>query len=42
MTRKAIIEKTIIIINQLPEDKLTDISDFLDLVFMKHKENIPS
>lgn len=38
MTRQAIIEKTIKAINQLPEDKAKEISDFADFVIMKFEE----
>jgi hypothetical protein len=38
MTRQAIIEKTIKAINQLPEDKAEEISDFADFVIMKFEE----
>lgn len=39
MTRKAIIERTINIINQLPEDKAEEISDFADFVVKRYEEN---
>lgn len=35
MTRQAIIERTIKAINQLPEDKEEEISDFADFVIKK-------
>jgi hypothetical protein len=38
MTKQAIIEKTIKAINQLPEDKAEEISDFADFVIMKFEE----
>lgn len=39
MTRQAIIERTIRAINQLPEDKAEEISDFADFVFKKFEDN---
>lgn len=39
MTRQAIIEKTIKAINQLPEDKAEEISDFADFVIKKFEDN---
>ena len=39
MTRQAIIERTIKAINQLPEDKAEEISDFADFVIKKFEEN---
>ena len=38
MTKKAIIEKTINIINQLPESKAEEISDFADFVIKRYEE----
>jgi hypothetical protein len=38
MTKQAIIEKTIKAINQLPEDKAEEISDFADFVKMKFEK----
>lgn len=39
MTRKAIIERTIKVINLLPDDKAQEISDFADFL-IKHYEEI--
>jgi trans-2-enoyl-CoA reductase len=39
MTRQIIIERTLKIINQLPEDKAEEISDFADFVFKRYEEN---
>jgi len=39
MTRQAIIERTIKAINQLPEDKAEEISDFADYVIKKFEDN---
>jgi hypothetical protein len=39
MTRQLIIEKTIKAINQLPEDKAEEISDFADFVTKRYEEN---
>ena len=38
MTRQAIIERTVQAINQLPQDKATEISDFADFVIKKYEE----
>jgi hypothetical protein len=38
MRRQLIIERTLRIINQLPEDKAAEISDFADFVFKRHEE----
>jgi hypothetical protein len=38
MTRQAIIERTIKIINQLPEEKAKEISDFADFVIKKYED----
>jgi len=38
MTRQAIIERTIKVINQLPEDKAEEISDFADFVIKKFED----
>lgn len=40
MTRQAIIERTIKAINQLPEDKAKQISEFADFVTKRHEEQI--
>lgn len=39
MTRQAIIERTIKAINQLPEDKAEEISDFADFVIKKFEDS---
>ena len=38
MTRQAIIERTVQILNQLPQEKAAEISDFADFVHKKHEE----
>ena len=38
MTRQAIIERTIKAINQLPEEKAEEISDFADFVSKRYEE----
>jgi hypothetical protein len=38
MTRQAIIERTTQAINQLPEDKAEEISDFADFVMRRYEE----
>ncbi len=38
MTRQAIIERTIKAINQLPEDKAEEISDFADFLSKRYEE----
>lgn len=38
MTREAIIERTIKAINQLPEDKAEEISDFAEFMMKQHEE----
>ena len=38
MTRQAIIERTVKAINQLPEDKAEEISDFADFVIKRFEE----
>ena len=40
MTRKAIIERTIKAINQLPEEKAEQISDFADFLAKRYEENL--
>ena len=40
MIREAIIERTIQIINQLPEDKALEIADFADLIIKKYEEQL--
>lgn len=39
MTRQTIIERTLKAINQLPEDKAAEISDFADFVFKRYEEH---
>jgi hypothetical protein len=39
MTKQAIIDRTIKAINQLPEDKAEEISDFADFVIKKFEDN---
>jgi hypothetical protein len=39
MTRQIIIERTLKVINQLPEDKAKEISDFADFVFKRYEEH---
>ncbi|MFY8024345.1 MAG: hypothetical protein ACOVNO_03300 [Sediminibacterium sp.] len=38
MTKQIIIERTLKAINQLPDDKAEEISDFADFVFKKYEE----
>ena len=38
MTKESIIERTIRAINQLPEDKAVEISDFADFVIKRYEE----
>jgi len=38
MTKQAIIDRTIKIINQLPESKAEEISDFADFVIKRYEE----
>lgn len=40
MTRQAIIERTVKAINQLPEDKAEEISDFADFVIKRYEEQL--
>lgn len=40
MTRQAIIERTIKAINQLPEEKAIEISDFADFVAKRYEESL--
>ena len=39
MTRQIIIERTIKAINQLPEDKAEEISDFADFIIKRYEEH---
>ncbi len=38
MTRQIIIERTLKVINQLPEDKAEEISDFADFILKRYEE----
>lgn len=38
MTRQAIIDRTVEVINQLPNEKASEISDFADFLLKKHEE----
>ncbi len=40
MTRQAIIERTVKAINQLPENKAEEISDFADFVIKRYEEQL--
>ena len=40
MTRQTIIERTVKAINQLPEEKAEEISDFADFVIKRYEESI--
>ncbi|MBC7587311.1 MAG: hypothetical protein H7178_03045 [Chitinophagaceae bacterium] len=40
MTREAIIEKTLQAINQLPQDKASEISDFADFIIKKYEDQV--
>lgn len=40
MTRQTIIERTLKAINQLPEDKAEEISDFTDFVLKQYEEQL--
>jgi hypothetical protein len=40
MTRKAIIERTVQVINQLPMEKASEISDFADFLIKKYEEQL--
>lgn len=39
MTKQLIIERTLRAINQLPEEKAEEISDFADFVFKRYEEH---
>ena len=39
MTKQLIIERTLKVINQLPEDKAEEISDFADFIFKRYEEH---
>lgn len=38
MTKQAIIEHTVNVINQLPEEKAVEISDFADFLIKRHED----
>ena len=38
MTKEIIIERTLKVINQLPEEKAEEISDFADFIFKRYEE----
>lgn len=40
MTRQAIIERTVQVMNQLPPDKASEISDFADFIIKKYEEQL--
>lgn len=40
MTLQTIIDKTVQVISQLPEDKASEISDFADFIMKKHEEQM--
>ena len=40
MTRQAIIERTVNLINQLPENKAEEISDFAQFIVKQYEEHI--
>lgn len=40
MTRQAIIERTVKAINQLPEDKAEEISNFADFIMKRYEEQL--
>lgn len=40
MTKQAIIERTIKVINQLPEEKAEEISDFAEFVSKRYEEHL--
>ena len=40
MTKQAIIEHTVKVINQLPEEKAEEISDFADFVIKRYEESV--
>jgi hypothetical protein len=40
MTRQAIIERTIKAINQLPEEKAEEISNFADFIMKRYEEHL--
>lgn len=42
MTKQILIERTIIALNQLPQEKVEEISDFADFLFKSFEEKILS
>jgi hypothetical protein len=40
MTKQTIIERTVKVINQLPEDKAEEISDFADFLIKRYEEQV--
>jgi hypothetical protein len=40
MTREAIIQRTVNVINQLPQEKATEISDFADFVIKRYEDQV--
>ena len=40
MTKQTIIKRTVEIINQLPEDKAVEISDFADFLIKRYEEQV--
>lgn len=40
MTREAIIQRTVYVINQLPQEKAIEISDFADFVIKRYEEQV--
>ncbi len=40
MTKEAIINKTILVINQLPQEKATEIADFADFIIKKYENQL--
>lgn len=39
MTKQILIDRTIKVINELPQDKAAEISDFAEFVFKRYEEN---
>lgn len=40
MTKKAIIDKTLEVIQKLPEDKVNEVSDFADFLYKKYEDKL--
>jgi hypothetical protein len=40
MTMKAIIERTVQVLNQLPHEKAIEVSDFAEFIIKKHEEEL--